>query len=42
MNSVVILVMLALVLAPFLGVLYSVADAYLNAPPAPSDATQGH
>lgn len=38
-NSVVILVLLAVVLAPFLGILYSVAISYNNAPAAPAAPT---
>jgi hypothetical protein len=41
-NSVVFLALLGLVLAPFLGILYSVAMAYLNAPPPPSDVEGQH
>jgi len=39
-NSVVMLVLLAVVLAPFLGILYSVGTAYLNAPPPPADVNK--
>lgn len=39
MNSVIILLLLAVVMVPFLGLLYSVADAWLNAPP-PAEVTE--
>jgi hypothetical protein len=42
MNSVVILTLLAVVLAPFLGILYSVLDAWTNAPPPPAEFSDGH
>jgi hypothetical protein len=39
-NSVVILVLLAVVLAPVLGLVYSVGMTYMNAAPPPADAAK--
>jgi hypothetical protein len=39
-NSVIILVLLAVVLVPFLGLVYSVGMTYLNAPAAPADVAK--
>lgn len=37
MNSVIMLMLLAVVLAPFLGILYSVATTLSSAPAAPAE-----
>jgi hypothetical protein len=39
-NSVVILVLLAVMLVPFLGLVYSVGMTYLNAPPPPAEVAK--
>jgi hypothetical protein len=42
MNSVVMLTLLAVVLAPFLGIVYSILDAWSNAPAAPAEFSDTH